>query len=291
MQKRPYLILIFITLMLLTIAVPAIAQEDFDIRHSIRMFADGQITIDRELGHACTTGAVKTQTVRGFGQMTRIEEVRIAPHIITVDEQTDWTTAVDAIINLSVTTTIDLCARPKSVAAHTYEDPEGNFVINEGDVISPYHPLVVSGDVAVIGMTSQTWGAFVSANPGEQGSYHSDFIAAYGPGPIEERFGQIDELGEVTFFDEEFRWWFDDSKRGGIDRGDRYVGNYFEIDQYAFTSGGEMRRFIDISSPFSHGILVDIMEVTGRAEVRESFELDNLEPGPRARRLTWYELY
>ena len=291
MQKRPYLSLILLIIMFLTMTAPVIAQDDTRIDHSIRYIVDGLISIDRELGHACTTGAVKRQTVRGYGQMTKTENVRIAPHIITVDEVSDLTTAVDAIRNLTVTTNFDLCARPKSTAAFIYTDPDGEYVINAGDVINPYHPLVVSGDIAVIGLTSQLWAASITPDPGQQGTYHSDFIAAYGPGPYEAVFGQIGEFGIATFYDDDFRWWFDPNKKDGIGRGDYYVGNYFEIDQYAYTSGGEMTRFISISSPFSGALLIDDMAVVGRAEVRESFEMDNLKPGPKAITLAWHELF
>jgi len=270
---------------------PVIAQDNTRIDHSIRYDLDGLISIDRELGHACTTGAVKRQTVRGYGEMTKTENVRIAPHIITVYEESEWATAVDAIRNLAVTTTYSLCARPKSVAAFTYEDPDGEFIINAGDVINPYHPLVVSGDLAVRGLTSQLWAASITPNPGQMATYESDFIAAYGPGPYEKIYGQIGEFGIVTFYDDDFRWWFDPDEQDGIGRGDYYVGNYFEIDQYAYTSGGEMTRFISISSPFSGALLIEDMAATGRAEVRESFEMDNLKPGPLAMDFAWYRLF
>ncbi len=275
--------------MLLAMAAPVIAQDDPRIDHSIRYAVDGLISIDRQLGHACTTGAVKRQTVRGYGEMFKTETVRIAPHIITVDEETDWITASDAIRNLSVITTIDLCARPMSTAAHDYS--EGDYDIKEGDIISPYHPLVVSGDLLVRPMTSQLWAASVTANPGQEGTYHSDFIAAYGPGPYEEVFGQMDEFGIVTFYEDDYRWWFDPIKVDGIDSGDHYVGNYFEIDQYAYTSGGEMTRFISMSSPFYNTLLLDDMAIVGMAEVRESFEMRNLEPGPLAITFAWYDLF
>lgn len=277
--------------MLIAMTAPVIAQDDTRIDHSIRYQLDGLISIDRELGHACTTGAVKRQTVMGYGEFNKTENVRIAPHIITVDEVSEWTTAVDAIRNLAVTTTFDLCARPKSTAAFTYEDPDGEYVINAGDVINPYHPLVVSGDLGVIDLTSQLWAASITPNPGQVAGYQSDFIAAYGPGPYEEIYGQIDDFGFITFYDDDFRWWFDPGEKDGISRGDYYVGNYFEIDQYAYTSGGEMTRFISISSPFSGALLIDDMAVVGRAEVRESFEMDNLKPGPKAITLAWHELF
>ena len=288
MQKRIYISgLLSAAIILSVLAAPAVAVNE-QFSHSIRYDIGGRITIDRQLGFPCTSGAVKRQTVRGFGEMIKTEDVRIAPHIITVDEQTDWTTAEDAVRNLNVTTTIDLCARPMSAAAEDYT--ENGYNISEGDIISPYHPLVVSGELAVRSMTSQQWGVSITPDPGETGSLESDFIAAYGPGPHEEIHGQEGPYGFISYFDEDYRWWFSDED-DGIERGDYYVGNYFEIDQYAYTSGGEFSRFISMSSPFYGTYMEEELRVIGMAEVRDAFEMDNLEPGPKAITFAWYDLF
>ena len=292
MHKRFYLSVILIAALLLSILVaPVLAQDDDErFRHTVRYIMDGRITIDRQLGHACNTGAVKFLTVRGFGEMTRTESVRIAPHIIAVDDETEWTTAEDALQNLTVTVTFDLCARPKSAAAHAYT--EDGYNIQPGDIINVYHPLVVSGDLAVTPLTDQVWSTRISPDPGEEGIYESDFRAAYGPGPFEEMYGEWDELGEVTFYDDVYRWWFDPAGQTvSYDSGRRYVGNFVELDQYAYTSGGEFERFFSVSSPFSGAVLIEDLSVTGRAEVRESFELDNLDPGPDAITLLWHDIF
>ena len=303
MQKWTYGSVLLITALLFSvIAAPAVAEDEFsdydphDYRfdHFIRFDVGGRITIDRELGHACTTGAVKRQQVRGFGEMTRTERVRVAGNIIAIDEKTDWRAFDDAISNLTVSTTIELCHRPMSTV---YSDTVDGV---EVDVVVPiYDPLVVSGDIDVSAATRQIWAASVSTNPGEQGSYHSDFIAAYGPGPYEEEFGAIDPRGERFFYDEEYMWEYEpgipyydrDHRTRGYERGDYYVGNYFEIDQYAYTSGGEMTRFISMSSPFTNTYHREDMEITGMARIRESFEMHNLEGGPKAVTLVWYELF
>jgi hypothetical protein len=281
---------LLITLLLLSITGPVLAEEDTTFRHWIDYNIDGRINIYREIGDFCNTGAVKIQTVNGYGEMTKSEDVRIAPHIMSIQETTDWTTATDAIRNLTVITTIDLCARPKSAAASTYEIEDG-VEIQIGDIINPYHPLVVDGTIAVRGLTSQRWATLISPDRGESGSYYADFIAAYGPGPYEEKFGEMDELGEISFYDEKYLWWFDADKADGIDRGDYYVGNYFDIDQYAATTGGEFRRFISMSSPFSHAYLTEDLVVFGRAEVRDVFSMDNITAGPKAITLAWWELF
>lgn len=290
MQRKHFLPpLIILAILLSALTASAIAEDDERFRHDIQYLIDGRITIDREVGHACTTGAVKRQQVRGYGEMTRTESVRIAPHIMRIDESSDWTTADDALRNLSVVTAIDLCARPITTADHDYDI--GDYDIKEGDQISPYHPLVVSGDISVSNLTDQVWITSIESNPGEVGSFDTSYHVAYGPGPIEEIYGQLDSRGIRHFYVDDYRWWYDPDEDGGIDRGDYYVGNYFNIDQYAYTSGGEMSRYISMSSPFSGAVLVEDMNVVGMAEVRESFKLDNLEGGPLAVTLEWYDLF
>jgi hypothetical protein len=272
--------------MLILMVAGTVTAVDYDIfTHSSRYNLGGKIDIDREIGQACTTGAVIKQNISGYGELTRSEDVTIANNIMTSTSKMDWQTAADAIQNLVVTSTIDLCARPMSAAAHAYSDD--GFTIEEGDLINPYHPLVVAGLIAVNPLTSQTLKTEIESNRGETGSYDLDIRAAYGPGPYHEG---IDE-NLNPFYGKDFRWWFSDNKEGGIDRGDYYVGNYVEIDQYAFTSDGEMKRFLDMSSPFSTGIITEEMAVTGMSEVKEAFYMDNLEPGPKAIRLTWWELF
>ncbi|MDY6827099.1 MAG: hypothetical protein SVV67_08010 [Bacillota bacterium] len=288
-RLRKYLPLVPLTLaiiMIILLMAGNVFAVDYDIfTHSSRYNLGGKIDITREIGHACTTGAVVKQNVSGYGELTRSEDVTIANHIMTATSETDWRTAEDAIQNLVVTSTIDLCARPMSAAAHAYS--YNGFTIEEGDLINPYHPLVVAGLIQVEPLTSQMLKTEIEANRGERGSYYLDIRAAYGPGPYHENVDE--ELN--PFYGEDFRWWFDDSVKGGIDRGDYYVGNYVEIDQYAYTSYGEMKRFLDMSSPFSTGIITEDMTVTGMSEVKEAFYMDNLEPGPKAIRLTWWELF
>ncbi len=300
MQKRTYLVLAILILYCLTIAAPAVAQDvpplddpekRFD--HSIIYDIGGRITIDRQLGHRCTTGAVKQTTVRGYGEMTKSEYVRMAANIITVNEDSAWTVPADALGNLRVTTDIQLCSRPMSAADAVYGD------IAVDDIINVYDPLVVSGVLPVYGLTMQRWIASITTNPGHTGNYQSDFIAAYGPGPYEELYGVVDPYGNRVYYDEEQLWFYErgihwsdrDDRRRGYDRGDYYVGNYFEIDQYAYTSGGEMRRLISMSNPFENTMLFEDMYVEGMASVRESFDMPILRPGPKAVTLAWYELF
>ncbi len=304
----PYFCLFLVILLIAALTAPVIAQTstvpppllqtDRRFDHTIIFSIGGLISIDRQLGHACTTGAVKNQRVSGYGDMTKSETVRMANNIITVDETTEWSTAADAISGLTVTTTIQLCNRPMSAAAENYQFSPG-FYIYEGDIVNVYDPSVVNGDIDVNGLTKQLWATRVQTSPGQEGSYHSDFIAAYGPGPYERLYGATDPSGQRFFYDEKFMWEYDrsvnyidrDHKLKGYDRGDYYVGNYFSIEQFAYTSGGSMDRLISMSSPFENALLIEEMSVVGMASVREAFEMHNLKGGPKGVTLAWYELF
>ncbi len=294
--------------MIAALAAPVIAQPatlptpllqtDRRFEHTIIYEIGGLISIDRQLGHACTTGAVKQQRVSGYGDMTKSETVRMANNIITVDETSEWSVPANALGGLTVTTTIQLCSRPMSAASDTYEISAGN-IINQGDIINVYDPNVVSGDIEVYGLTRQLWATRVQTNPGEEGSYHSDFLAAYGPGPYEKEYGAINPDGILFFYDEKYLWEYKESvhyldrddKKYGYKRGAYYVGNFFEIEQFAYTSGGAMSRLISMSSPFENTFFEEDMSVIGMASVRESFEMRNLKGGPKAVTLAWYDLF
>jgi len=276
-QKPPLLPLVFILLLLLTLSLP-VPVEGTRFSHTAHYEVGGLIDLDKQIGDPCDTGAYKTQTVKGYGEMTKSEEIDIAPNIMAVDDEMNWFTAEDAIRNLEVTATIELCARPLSAAAEVYDDYD--YAIDEGDIISPYHPLVVDGKLDVTSKTTQTWGIYVTTDQGEEGAYVTDFIAAYGPGPYDE-----------DFHDGLYSWEYDREKNDADDYGDRYVGNYFDIDSELYTSGGVTRRYISMSSPFSYAVLDEQLDVVGMTEITETFSMDNLEPGPDAITLAWHELF
>ena len=54
------------------------------------------------------------------------------------------------------------------------------------------------------------------------------------------------------------------------------------INQSASTSGGTIKRHIDVSSPFSGAYIYEDMKVEGRASITESFTMDNMSPGSNA---------
>jgi hypothetical protein len=290
--------------MLIFFVTQVTAQDDTRFDHTMIYDIGGRITIDREIGQACQTGAVKSTTVRGYGEMTKYENIRIRQNIMTIDEVSDWSVPAVAIEGLTVTTTIRLCNRPMTAAAEVYgvDDPLTPFYderLQPGDIINIYDPQVVDGTIKTYNLTGQIWAAAVATNPGHSGSYHADFIAAYGPGPYERKYGVEDKFGNVYFPGEEFMWTYDPAvayfernhRVYGYDRGKYYVGNYFEIEQYAATTGGALRRYISISEPFENTFFEEDMSVIGRAAVREAFKMNNLTRGPKGITLAWYELF
>jgi hypothetical protein len=295
-------LLLFYSLLLilffLALSAPVIAQTDEKFTHTIYYDIGGRIAINRQLGHECTTGAVKRQTINGYGEVKKAETVKIAANIITVDETLDWSVPAGAIGNLSVVTTIDLCSRPMSVVAEVYKiDADNDLKI--GDVINTYHPLVVDGTIKVAPVSEQHWATALTTNPGHEGGLHQEFFAAYGPGPYERALGAIDKYGRIFYYDEKYMWEYRegvshldrDHKTRGYKRGDYYVGDYFNIEQYAYTSSGSLRRYISMSNPFENTVLNQELDVTGMASVRDTFAQHNLKGGPKAITLAWYELF
>ncbi len=52
-----------------------------------------------------------------------------------------------------------------------------------------------------------------------------------------------------------------------------------EIEQEVGTTGGTTKRYIDISSAWSGAYIYENMTVEGKAEIKESFSMNNLKPG------------
>ncbi|MDW7740668.1 MAG: hypothetical protein SCJ97_11570, partial [Bacillota bacterium] len=121
---------------------------------------------------------------------------------------------------------------------------------------------------------------------------HTDFTAAYGP------FACFTEEIEPNGGPE---WWWnepDDDQWGfeggfpadDVVLGEDYVGNYFTMDAWFRTSMGTTKRFVSLSSPFSHAYLTEDITVVGRAEVKEALELMNLPEGTEAT-TDWWDLF
>lgn len=303
MNKQLLSVTVIIIALAIALAAQVTAQDNSRFDHTIRYEIDGRISIDREIGQACTTGAVKSTMVRGFGKMSKYENIRIAKNIMNVEEVSSWEVPIGALEGLSVTTTIRLCNRPMVASAQVYgeDDPLTPFDerLKVGDIINVYDPLVVDGTIDVYALTRQIWATAVTTNPGHSGGYESNFVAAYGPGPYEVKYGVEDQFGIIDYPGEDFIWEYDSAvsyldrnhKRFGYKRGKHYVGNYFNIEQYAHTSGGALRRYISMSEPFENNFLEEELSVIGSASVREAFKMNNLTRGPRGITLAWYELF
>jgi hypothetical protein len=107
-------------------------------------------------------------------------------------------------------------------------------------------------------LTEQIWGVSVSADPGHTVSTSMSGEAAYG--------------------------------MPGTEGDEDYVGNYFVIEQETYVSSGETKRHIDISSPYSHGLLYEDATITGMAKITDSFSMDNVPAGPKAA-TNWFDLF
>ena len=125
-------------------------------------------------------------------------------------------------------------------------------------------------------VSQQIWAAQVSADPGFSGSLHQDFEAAYGSYSTGGQLHRGDDDWDGVAED---AWGWANADFSDIVTGGNYAGNYFNIDQLARTSRGTVRRFIDISSPFSHAYLHEDMSIVGASEIEEAFSMNNIQPG------------
>lgn len=266
---------------MLLVASPVIAFSDTGFKHTTEYRIGGIVNISSATGQAFRTGAVRTQTIRGTGDVTKSQETKIAPYIMRIDDTTNWNTYVDAVRNLAVTTTINLSALPMSAAAHAYDT--GTHTVQVGDILNPYHPPVIDGRILVTPLTRQIWHVQVKVERGHRGTYDTSFVAAYGPGPFQ---------AGTPEYKPEYSWWIEDDN--GIRRiayGDKYVGNYFWIEQYINTSGGETKRLIDISSAIHRTYYMENLHVSGSLMIREMFTMLNISHGPDAITFHWTDLF
>jgi hypothetical protein len=79
--------------------------------------------------------------------------------------------------------------------------------------------------------------------------------------------------------EDKWRWEFDEDGVLGANIGADFVGVYFTMDQHARTSMGTLKRYIDISSPFTHAYLMEDMSVVGKSDVKEAFAMVNAPAG------------
>ncbi len=299
-MKRLLAVVVSIVFML-TFAAPVFANF---MMHGPEYRMDGIIDFKKQVGHKCNTGAVMKQKIYGEGEMTKISEIELRHGYIDVEDVQDWITKEDAIQNLTVISVIELCAPPKTV----YNDKGGN---HDGMTVPAewlYGAKAAPGETYNVnglefnpdnfeGLTDQVWAAWVEADPFFQAGLEQNFEAAYGP------FAQHHGNQAVPVNPAEI-WWFVDEDGEpvidphqnygsivGTDSGDYYVGNFFDIYQFARTFGGEVKRYIDISSPWSGAYIHEDMSVIGEAEIFEPFIMVNLPSGEEAFPLWWEDLF
>lgn len=280
MQLKPYISLLLVALLIILLTAPAISANNI-FTHSIAYRVSGFLNISSTAGEPCRTGAFRTQQIRGDGELRKSQLIKIAPYIMRVEDETDWATFSNAIRNLTVITKIQLCAPPMYTISEedsVYRDTD-HFVFDVGDLQSHLSSSLLTGTPIIHPKSDQLWRTSISTNPGHQGSYHARYIAAYGPGPFE---------AGISDFDQSSSWWPENNQ---IARGDYYVGNFFDIKQYIFTSSGDTKRLIDISSPDLNRYLFEELHITGYLTIREYFVMNNVRGGPDAITFHWSELF
>ena len=345
---RKLLYILMVVMLIVATASPIFAQ---DMTWSTDYNMNGNINLQKQLGHFCNTGAELKQTIDGEGAITKIMDSRQIAGKITVSDQNDWVTAENAVKNLTVTSVIHLCAPAKYVLAEIsvesiLEALDANGVDEEiadaiqavldkhagatipvpvlYELLQGYGGAVAGAVLAYLGLdlddfieplTDQIWAVQVQAQPGWSGNLHQDFEAANGPWA----YAHSNILGN-----KDDSWWFVDGDEediwgnlieglfdGGPDFGDiddvitgllvdklvfdvksgeDFVGNYFNIEQMARTSQGTVKRYVSISSPWSHGYAFEDMSVTGFAEISDAFSMNNIVPGDQAIP-TWWVLF
>jgi len=296
--KRTLVAVALAVVFVMALAAPALAQS---IMHTATYEMDGTIDFEKQAGHFCNTGAEVQQTIMGNGVMDKVQTIDMSSGIITMDDANDWVAGATA---LTVTTAWKLCAPPK----YTYEDEDGDDAVVhpkamyyptdnvDNDEPNVFAPDATTGVLGFQGTTvemiadawgwdavsDQIWAVEVQADPGFSGNLHQSGEAAYGPFQSGEAYDDEDEWNL-----EDNAWGWDGSD---AEVGPDYVGNYFTMEQHARTSQGTLRRYIDISSPFSHGYLMEDMSVVGRSDITEAFVMANLPAGADVPGL-WWDLF
>ena len=296
--------------------VLAIAAPAFAIVHVATYDMDGDIYMDKQVGHFCNTGAEQVQTIRGTGKMTKMMDARIVKGRVTVNDKNDFVTAPDAVRNLVVTSVITLCTPPKMIytgPGQLDKDNNYEYPVGASGIYNPFWKLNSPRSYSLFGMggyswdeveslldldavSEQIWAARVEANPGFSGNLHQDYEAAYGAAWLNARdelvFDYEDDFEDGIFGKaDSWRWEIDEDGLLGVGLGKKFVGDYFRMTQMARTSDGDVKRYIDISSPWSGAYLYEDFEVAGFAEIVDSFTMINLPAGEDMPSKWWKDLF
>lgn len=289
----------------LALAIPVLGQS---ITHNVDYELEGDIESERYVGHKCNTGAEMEQYIVGQGKIEKSIRTNQVKGKMVVSDVNDWTTAPDAVQNLSVATRVDLCTPPKmTYKKDGYEGPVHPWALyrdsnqprtyfgdtvgapdDKGSIVSwnnRFGTATVDWSDLTDGMealTDQVWATGIVANPGERGFLATDFDIAYGPylghGGSVPSWADAEDLLDTRGTREFWTWALRDGAL--VPRaGSHYVGDYVNIDSMAFVSDGELYRKVDISSPWSGGLIQEDTEVIGFGEVEESLRMVNIAAG------------
>jgi hypothetical protein len=297
--KRTLVAVALVVVFVMALATPALAQS---IMHTATYEMDGTINLQKQAGHLCNTGAEVKQTISGNGVMDKVQTVNMSKGIITMDDANDWVAGATA---LTVTTVWELCAPPKFTydaglamdyvpsALELYDGGLGFGAYLPWDVYADGSPWDVADYFGFDAVSNQIWAVQVQADPGFSGNLHQSGEAAYGPysgfveGSYSDWVDAVDWTTKGMYKDSDTWKYFEND---GVKVGSDFVGNYFTMEQHARTSQGTLRRYIDISSPFSHGYLMEDMSVVGKSDITEAFAMGNLPKGSDIVGL-WWDLF
>lgn len=131
-------------------------------------------------------------------------------------------------------------------------------------------------------VTDQVWFAQVKNNPGEKGYFLQKIKGDYGDTAYlfnEEGNVWLEEEGGYLGPDEGAGFVYGSDGYLTVESGSYYLGDYSCIQQYLFTTDGEILRLIDISSTYSYAYLNELYEKMGPAAIQESLTIINVLPG------------
>lgn len=285
--------------LVLALAAPAFAQ----MTHSANYEMDGVIDLQKQAGHWCNTGAEVKQTIKGSGVLDKQQDIHMIPGRISMQDVNDGVAGETA---LTITTVWELCAPPKYTydaglevayvpsALELYEGARGDGVLTPWGLGNVYGtPYDLAEAYNMTALTNQIWAVQVQADPGFSINLHQDGEAAHGPYSEFVGSGYNAWLKDTGWDgagvgkDSDTWKYFSGS---GAKVGPDYVGSYFTMDQMARTSQGTLKRYIDISSPFNHGYLMEDMSVTGKSKIEETFAMYNLPKGADILK-DWWDLF
>jgi hypothetical protein len=322
-----------------SVKTTTIHAKDRYLSHNAKYDIEGSIDFKKQAGHRCNTGAEMKQTIVGDGLLSKTMDIHMIEGLLKVNDINNFTTAINAKRNITVTTMIELCAPPKQIHdgkryyLHDYSinEPGGGYFswleddpawdrwfgrngfsglifgpYAAGDLVNPMlHPHGIGWSnwtwpgeaVYSVNVSEQIWAASVEANPGQSGTLDISFEAAHGPygGYYPDPSGKFKGYiwGDYYYESEAANntWWTSTDGKGIFPVvGRNYVGNYFTIEQFTKTTGGLLKRYIDISSPWNHGYLHEDMSVQGKAEIKETFQMKNLPAGNEGNTY-WWDLF